>query len=95
MDDFVEVLNENTESSDDNIFDNDGAIKKEDVISLDSLFENEEEVIDVYEEKQALEKIKQKRITNIQIGLIIFLVVFATLVYFFGYDFVEPFIKID
>ena len=67
-----------------------------DVIDLNRLFdEDDEDVIDVYEEEQKLEEIKQKRITKIQIGLIIFLVVFASLFYFFGYDLVEPFIKID
>ena len=36
-----------------------------------------------------------KLIEKIQIGLIIFLIVSATLVYFFGYDILEPYIKID
>lgn len=67
------------------------------VISLDRLFDTkeDEEVIDAYEEDQQLEKIKQAKITKIQIGLIVFLVIFASLVYFFGYDFVEPYIKAD
>jgi len=91
MNENVEILEEDM----DNIFENDGTISNDEVISLDNIFEDEEEVIDVYEENLAKEKIKQKRITNIQIALIIFLVVFATLVYFFGYDFVEPFIRIN
>lgn len=36
-----------------------------------------------------------KLIEKIQIGLIIFLIISATLIYFFGYDFFEPYIKID
>lgn len=82
MNEEIEVLDETNNKSDD-------------IISLDRLFDSQEEVVDAYEEDKKLEEIKQKKITKIQIGLIIFLVVFATLVYFFGYDFVEPFIKID
>ena len=69
--------------------------KENQTISLDRLFDEEEEVIDVYEENLAKEKRKQKRIGRIQIGLIVFLIVIASLVYFFGYDFFEPYIKID
>lgn len=36
-----------------------------------------------------------KIIEKVQIGLIVFLVVAGTLIYFFGYDFFEPYIKID
>ena len=82
MNEEIEILDEINNNSDD-------------IISLDRLFDSQEEVVDAYEEDKKLEEIKQKKITKIQIGLIIFLVVFATLVYFFGYDFVEPFIKID
>lgn len=38
---------------------------------------------------------KDNRILKIQIGLIVALVLIASLVYFFGYDLLEPFIKID
>ena len=69
--------------------------KENQTIGLDRLFDEEEEVIDVYEENLAKEKRKQKRIGQIQIGLILFLIVIACLVYFFGYDFFEPYIKID
>lgn len=65
------------------------------VIELNRILEPNEEVIDVYEEKIKKEEKKQKIITRVQIGLIIFLVVFASLFYFFGYDLVEPYIKID
>ncbi len=40
-------------------------------------------------------KSNDKLIERIQIGLIIFLVISAVLIYFFGYDFLEPYIKID
>lgn len=40
-------------------------------------------------------KMSENLVEKIQIGLIIFLIVSATLVYFFGYDLLEPFIKID
>ena len=88
----VNVNTNNTSApvqNNDNNFDN--------VISLDRLFDrtNEEEVIDAYEDDLIKSEIKQKKITRIQIGLIVFLVVFASLVYFFGYDFVEPYIKAD
>ena len=82
MNEEIEVLDETNNKSDD-------------IISLDRLFDSQEEVVDAYEEDKKLEEIKQKKITKIQIGLIIFLVVFASLVYFFGYNIVEPFIKID
>ena len=71
------------------------ANEKHDIIELDRLFSLDEDVIDVYEENLKKEEIRQKRITKIQIGLIVFLVVFATITYFFGYNIVEPFIKID
>lgn len=40
-------------------------------------------------------KNNDKLIEKIQIGLIIFLIISATLIYFFGYDLFEPYIKID
>ena len=82
MNEEIEILDEINNNSDD-------------IISLDRLFDSQEEVVDAYEEDKKLEEIKQKKITKIQIGLIIFLVIFASLVYFFGYNIVEPFIKID
>ena len=89
MEEEIEVLDEFTpikaNSNDSN-----------EVISLDRLFNDDnEEVIDAYEEDKQIERLKQQKITRIQIGLIVFLVVFASLVYFFGYDFLEPYIKID
>lgn len=50
---------------------------------------NEEEI------KKMNEIIKDKKIEKIQIGLILFLIFFASLIYFFGYDFLKPFIRID
>lgn len=109
MDEEIEVLDE--ETTDSNIISIDQIInttqkqeeiqaqpeevKTNEVIGMDRLFEDEEEVVDAYEEDQKKEEIKQNKITRIQIGLIIFLVVFASLIYFFGYNIVEPFIKID
>ena len=87
MEEEIEVLDENIT--------NNNSI--DEVISLDRLFDNsnEEEIIDAYEDDLKKEEIKQKKITKIQIGLLIFLVISASLVYFFGYDVLEPFIKID
>ena len=53
-----------------------------------------EEKIAEEEIKKEAEK-KDKKIFKIQIGLIVALVLIASLVYFFGYDLLEPFIKID
>ena len=87
MDENIEVLDE------DFIEINNGV---DNVIPLDRLFEtSNEDIIDSYEEDKILENLKQKKITKIQIGLIVFLIVFASLVYFFGYDFVEPYINAD
>lgn len=69
---------------------------EEDMIKIDRLFNvNDEE--DKKEEQLNTEKElkKEKKIEKIQLGLIIFLVVSATLVYFFGYNLVEPFIKLE
>ena len=72
------------------------SVKVEEEIPLDRLFSiDNEEVIDAYEEDLEKEKRRQKKIGRIQIGLIVFLVIIASLVYLFGYDFFEPFIKID
>lgn len=73
----------------------DNSVKEDKLIGLDRLFNEDEEVIDVYEENLEKERKRQKKIGRIQIGLIVFLVIFASLVYLFGYDFFEPFIKID
>ena len=78
--DFVEAKNESENN----------------VIELNRLFNlNEDDVVDVYEEKKQKEERRQKIITKVQIGMIIFLILFASLFYFFGYDLVEPYIKID
>ena len=69
---------------------------EEDMIKIDRLF-NVTEDEDGREEQLNTEKElkKEKKIEKIQLGLIIFLVVSATLVYFFGYNLVEPFIKLE
>ena len=69
---------------------------EENMINIDRLFNvNDEE--DKKEEQLNTEKElkKEKKIEKIQLGLIIFLVVSATLVYLFGYSLVEPFIKLE
>ncbi len=69
---------------------------EEDMIKIDRLFNvNDEE--DKKEEQLNKEKEtkKDKKIEKIQLGLIIFLIVSATLIYFFGYNLVEPFIKLE
>lgn len=85
------ILNSNQQTNENN------SNSKSQVISFDRLFDKEEEdfVVDAYEEDLKKEQSLQKKITRVQIGLLIFLFVFGTLVYFFGYDFFEPYIKID
>ena len=60
--------------------------------------ENNEEVISIDSSinDQKFEEIKKdKRIERRQIALIIILIVVGSLTYFFGYDLLEPFIKVD
>ena len=92
----IEVLEEDFEEEPIEILEENDTKKQSDIIELDRLFSlDDEEVVDVYEENKKKEELKQKKITRVQIGLIIFLVVFASLFYFFGYNLVEPYIKID
>lgn len=63
---------------------NDDVIKLEDVIDQELL--TKEPI-----KKRDYDKIIEK----IQFGLIIFLIVAGTLIYFFGYNLFEPYIKID
>ncbi|MBQ9024025.1 MAG: hypothetical protein IJ105_02250 [Bacilli bacterium] len=89
-------MNEEIEVLDEDFTKSESTNNSKEIISLDRLFDNSnEEVIDAYEEDKKLEEIRQQKITKIQIGLIVFLIIFASLVYFFGYNFLEPFIKID
>ena len=69
---------------------------EEDMIKIDRLF-NVTEDEDRREEQLNTEKElkKDKKIEKIQLGLILFLIVGATIVYFFGYSLVEPFIKLE
>lgn len=98
-DDFIEVLDENEENIE-VLDDFEVAIEKKEeperLIPLDRLFDIKEDeiVVDAYEEDMQKEEAKQKIITKVQIGLIIFLVISATLFYFFGYNIVEPYINI-
>ena len=60
--------------------------------------DNNEEFISIesiINDKKFEEIKRDKLIERIQISLIIILVVVGTLTYFFGYDLLEPFIKID
>ncbi len=105
-DEKIEVLDEdlemievddtqNEESSDDFTQADENSVNNENnFISIDTLFETESIKNNEKEEKEKNIK-KQNKITKIQIGLIIFLIVSASLIYFFGYDIFEPFIKID
>ena len=69
---------------------------EEDMIKIDRLF-NVTEDEDRREEQLNTEKElkKDKKIEKIQLGLILFLIVGATIVYFFWYSLVEPFIKLE
>ena len=107
--DFEEATDENIETLDENdnkninvqgtIFDNDSARNDNKLQNQNT----EGTVFDVHEKEEQIaeEEIKKEetkkdnRILKIQVGLIVALVLIASLVYFFGYDLLEPFIKID
>lgn len=108
-DEEIETLDENDNKSEVNkeINGNDILNKQQDekqnsketegtVIDINRLFDvdEKEEKIAEKEIKKEAEK-KDKKIFKIQIGLIVALVLIASLVYFFGYNLFEPFIKID
>ena len=90
-DDNIETLDETSNNSEEikgTIFDNNSTQNQDTegtVIDVNRLF-------DVHEKEETK---KDNRILKIQIGLIVALVLIASLVYFFGYDLLEPFIKID
>ena len=90
-----EVLENNEEIETLNIDEN-PSNTEENMIKIDRLF-NVTEDEDRREEQLNKEKEtkKDRKIEKIQLGLIIFLVVSATLIYFFGYNLVEPFIKLE
>lgn len=93
-DDFESVtINENIEPLP-NINEKKDNINDNQIISLDRLFTTESDEKLQEEAKEVIKK-EDKRIEKIQLFLIIFLVVVATIIYFFGYDFFEPYIKID
>lgn len=108
-DEEIETLDENDNKSEINkeINGNDILNKQQDekqnsketegtVIDINRLFDVDEKEEKIAEEeiKKETEK-KDKKIFKIQIGLIVALVLIASLVYFFGYNLFEPFIKID
>ena len=107
--DFEEATDENIETLDENdnkninvqgtIFDNNSTQNQDTegtVIDVNRLFDvNEKEEQIAEEEIKKEETKKDNRILKIQVGLIVALVLVASLVYFFGYDLLEPFIKID
>lgn len=69
---------------------------EENIIKIDRLFNIDEEENTKEEQLNKEKEIKKdKKIEKIQIILILFLIVSATIVYFFGYDLLEPLIKID
>lgn len=80
----IEVLDENigdfTEFKNDN----------NSITTVDTIF-SEDNTADKVKEKTTKNK---NTILKIQIGLIIFLIMFALLFYFFGYELVEPYIKV-
>mgnify|MGYP003289976086 FL=1 len=110
-DEEIETLDENDNKSEENKEINDNGIlnKQQEQDEKQNSKETEGTVIDINrlfdvdekEEKIAEEEIKKesekkdKKIFKIQIGLIVALVLIASLVYFFGYNLFEPFIKID
>ena len=107
-DENIETLDEtdnNSEEMQGTIFDNnstqnDNELQTQNtegtVIDVNRLFdvhEKEEQIAE--EEIKKEENKKDNRILKIQVGLIVALVLIASLVYFFGYDLLEPFIKVD
>lgn len=76
--------------------DDNPSITEENMIKIDRLFNIDEEEQEKNEKINDENEIKKdKKIEKIQIILILFLIVSATIVYFFGYDLLEPLIKID
>lgn len=65
--------------------------QSQEIISLDDIINKEELLVNKSIKKKDYDKI----IERIQISLIIFLILASTLIYFFGYNFFEPYIKID
>ena len=101
-DDNIETLDETNNNSEEikgTIFDNNSTQNQDTegtVIDVNRLFDvNEKEEQIAEEEIKKEETKKDNRILKIQVGLIVALVLIASLVYFFGYDLLEPFIKID
>lgn len=90
-----EVLENNEEIETLNIDEN-PSNTEENMIKIDRLFNvNDEEEKKEEQLNKEKETKKDRKIEKIQLGLIIFLVVSATLIYFFGYNLVEPFIKLE
>ena len=107
-DENIETLDENDNKNinvQGTIFDNDSAqndnkLQNQNtegtVIDVNRLFDVNEKEEQISEEEIKKEETKKdNRILKIQVGLIVALVLIASLVYFFGYDLLEPFIKID
>ena len=107
-DENIETLDETDNNSEEikgTIFDNnstqnDNKLQNQNtegtVIDVNILFdvhEKEEQIAE--EEIKKEENKKDNRILKIQVGLIVALILIASLVYFFGYDLLEPFIKVD
>ncbi len=70
--------------------------KEGEIIDVNRLFDlNEEKEIEEEKQKLIVEKNNDNKIFKIQIILIVSLIVIGLLFYFFGYNLVEPYIKID
>lgn len=88
------IFESNSESKDEDFemieIEDDPPKDNNELINLDDII-NQDLLLDDNVKKRDYDKI----IERIQIGLIIFLFVSAILIYFFGYNFFEPYIKID
>lgn len=96
-DDFVpvsEILNNNDKILKQQESNEGSSDAREDIIDINRLFTTSEDEKSI-KENESKDNEKQKLIQKIQIGLIIFLFVSAIIVYFFGYNIIEPFIKLE
>ena len=69
------------------------------IISIDEIFKNnsvnEEKVAPAVEEPKQIITKKRDKVLLIQIGLLIAWIIITVLIYFYGYDLFEPFIKVS
>ena len=88
--DFIDISDENEN------------ISQEEFIDINNLFDTKkeddfEDINNIISKKEKKKKTidKDKKIERIQFALLIILVVLGTVTYFFGYDVLKPFIKVD